>query len=104
MEQNKSSPSLPGRLMSIDALRGFDMFWIIGADELVHALHSFSQNRFTTSLANQLTHKDWAGFAFYDLIFPLFVFIAGVSTVFSLTKTIEIGGRGEAVKRVLRRS
>src|ERR1039457_4541156 len=92
------------RLMSVDALRGFDMFWIIGADSLVYALSRMSQTRPTTFLADQLEHSDLEGFHFYDLIFPLFVFIVGVSLVFSLTKTIQQAGRAEAVKRVFRRS
>ena len=91
------------RLMSVDALRGFDMFWIIGADALVYALNRMSHTRPTEFLANQLEHADWEGFHFYDLIFPLFVFIVGVSLVFSLTKLIQQGGRAEAVKRVVRR-
>jgi predicted acyltransferase len=91
------------RLMSVDALRGFDMFWIIGADALVGALHRMTPNRPTALLADQLEHADWAGFHFYDLIFPLFVFLMGVSVVFSLTKTIEREGRGTALKRVFRR-
>jgi predicted acyltransferase len=91
------------RLMSVDALRGFDMFWIIGADALVYALNRMSRSGPTEFLANQLEHAEWEGFHFYDLIFPLFVFIVGVSLVFSLTKTIEQAGRAEALKRVVRR-
>ncbi len=91
------------RLMSVDALRGFDMFWIIGADSLVYALSRMSQSKPTVFLAEQLDHAAWEGFRFYDLIFPLFLFIAGVSTVFSLNKAIATAGRGEAVKRVLKR-
>lgn len=91
------------RLMSLDALRGFDMFWIIGAESIVYALHQLTPNKATTLLADQLEHVPWQGFHFYDLIFPLFVFIAGVSLVFSLSKTIETVGRGEALKRVFRR-
>ncbi len=89
--------------MSVDALRGFDMFWIIGADSLVYALNRMSQSKPTVFLAGQLDHAAWEGFRFYDLIFPLFLFIAGVSTVFSLNKAIATAGRGEAVKRVLKR-
>src|SRR5215469_13285901 len=85
------------RLMSLDALRGFDMFWIIGADSLVEALHKMSANSATGALAYQLEHSDWQGMRFYDLIFPLFVFMAGVSLVFSLTKTIEREGRSKAL-------
>jgi predicted acyltransferase len=91
------------RLMSVDALRGFDMFWIIGADSLVYALHRLSPSKPTNFLADQLEHVDWQGFHFYDLIFPLFVFLVGVSIVFSLTKTIERAGKADAIKRVIRR-
>src|ERR1700687_716007 len=91
----------PGRLMSIDALRGVDMFWIIGDDSLVYALNRMSQSRPTSFLADQLEHAEWEGFHFYDLIFPLFVFMMGVSTVFSLTKIIAHQGRGGAAQRAL---
>src|SRR6516165_10529812 len=92
-----------GRVMSVDALRGFDMFWILGADSLVYALNRMSQTAPTKFLATQLEHAEWEGFHFYDLIFPLFVFLVGVSMVFSLNRTIETAGRGEALKRVVRR-
>ncbi|MEO6036326.1 MAG: heparan-alpha-glucosaminide N-acetyltransferase domain-containing protein, partial [Verrucomicrobiota bacterium] len=103
------------RLMSVDALRGFDMFWIIGADGLFNALNRMAnggaaaapESTKSFSLAayivEQLEHVDWAGFHFEDLIFPLFVFIMGVSMVFSLTKQIAVGGRGDALKRLFRR-
>ncbi|MSU59652.1 MAG: DUF5009 domain-containing protein, partial [Pedosphaera sp.] len=108
--------SAPQRLMSLDALRGFDMFWIIGADSLVYALgriadglHGKSEAggsllyRLVKGLTDQLEHADWEGFHFYDLIFPLFVFMMGASVVFSLTKLIEREGRAGAMRRVIRR-
>ena len=91
------------RLVSVDALRGFDMFWILGADAVMRALGRVTGIEPFTTLAGQFEHKAWAGFAFYDLIFPLFVFIVGVSSVFSLTRIIDQRGRAEAVKRVLLR-
>jgi predicted acyltransferase len=97
-------PESSRRLISVDALRGFDMFWIIGADSLVYALNQMSRTKPTEFLANQLDHANWEGFHFYDLIFPLFVFIVGVSLVFSLGKTIARTGRTGAVKRIIRRS
>src|SRR5881397_1179442 len=98
-------PSTPAqRLMSIDALRGFDMFWIIGAGSLMDGLNQTTATGITRVLAEQLDHADWQGFRFYDLIFPLFVFIVGVSLVFSLGRTIQQFGRGEALKRVFRRA
>src|SRR5438094_6154357 len=96
--------SLPQRLMSLDALRGFDMFWIIGAGSSIDGLNKATATGITSVLADQLDDVDWEGFHFYGLIFPLFVFIVGVSLVFSLTRTIEESGRGEALKRVFRRS
>ena len=51
------------RLMSVDALRGFDMFWIMGADSLVYALSKMSKNPVTGFLGDQLEHVDWASFA-----------------------------------------
>src|SRR5438093_11972921 len=104
MPDESIAPAPPSqRLTSVDALRGFDMFWIIGADSLVRALNRMSRSGPTEFLAGQLEHAPWEGFHFYDLIFPLFVFLLGVSLVFSLTKTIEGAGRVEALKRVFRR-
>jgi predicted acyltransferase len=80
------------------------MFWIVGAEDIVHALHKVSDTGLISLLALQLTHKDWRGVAFYDLIFPLFVFIVGVSLVFSLSRIIERDGKGAALKRVFWRA
>ena len=93
-----------GRLLSIDALRGFNMFWILGADEWIANLASTYKNGFTALLATQMSHTDWEGLRFYDLIFPVFVFIAGVSLVFSLSKIIQQKGKLAAVWRVVVRS
>lgn len=80
------------------------MLWILGADALVPAICALSDSRPARILAGQFEHKSWAGFGFYDLIFPLFVFIVGVSLVFSLTSLRERADRATAVKRVLRRA
>ncbi len=80
------------------------MFWILGAEEIVHALSHASQSGWSRFLALQLSHKDWEGVAFYDLIFPLFVFMAGISLVFSLGRLLQESGRSGALVRVIRRS
>jgi predicted acyltransferase len=92
------------RLVSLDALRGFDMLWIVGADAVVEALRKTSQNPIIQRLAEQLDHVEWAGFHFEDLIFPMFVFIVGVSLVFSLGRMIEEHGLRTALTRVFRRA
>ncbi len=102
MPNEPHSPA-PSRLMSLDALRGFDMFWIMGGDALASSLGKLSKDPVTQTIASQLSHVEWAGFHFYDLIFPLFVFIVGVSIVFSLNKAIEQHGLAGALKRVFTR-
>lgn len=69
----------PKRLLSIDALRGFDMFWILGAEGLFAALFVLTGVSFFNRAAAQMLHSDWHGFTLYDLIFPLFIFLSGVS-------------------------
>ena len=91
------------RLLSLDALRGFDMFWILGGEGLVHAIFKLWPQTTLGILDSQLDHKPWQGLAAYDLIFPTFVFVVGVSLVFSLSKLIETRGKGTAVRRVIQR-
>ena len=74
------------RLLSIDALRGFDMFWIIGGDSFFKALLVAGAWSFSPMLTEQLEHAEWEGFRFYDLIFPLFLFLVGCVLPFSLAK------------------
>jgi len=88
---NLSSLRQPVRLHSLDALRGFDMFWIIGGASLVHALSAYFDWPFLHTLDDQFHHVEWDGFTFYDMIFPLFLFIAGVAMPFSLTKRLAHG-------------
>jgi predicted acyltransferase len=99
-----SSSAPEARLMSLDALRGFDMFWILGADAVVIALGKITNAAPIRLLAKQVDHSDWAGVTFYDLIFPLFVFITGVSLVFSLGKSLDRYGRATTVKHILKRA
>ncbi len=97
-------PMNRSRLLSLDALRGFNMFWIIGGEDIFHALHKISHAGIFAFLVRSLTHKDWEGFAPYDLIFPLFVFIVGVSLVFSLSGSLERAGRAATVRKIIRRA
>lgn len=93
-----------GRLLSLDALRGFDMFWIIGGDYLIRSLPKIHDGWLTQKLAAQMEHCEWAGFHFYDFIFPLFVFIVGVAIPFSLPRLIERAGRPATIRRIFLRS
>src|SRR6476646_4798427 len=91
------------RLTSVDALRGFDMLWIVGGASISQALEKMRPTSVTTTLATQFRHVEWEGFRFYDLIFPLFLFLVGVSLVFSLDKELATRGAASAVARIVRR-
>lgn len=96
--------NLSQRLYSLDALRGFDMFWIMGAEEVVNALTKATGSPFFAAISEELTHPDWNGFHFYDLIFPLFLFMAGVATPYSVGRELEKGkSRAQLLRRVIRR-
>ncbi|MCH7824244.1 MAG: DUF5009 domain-containing protein [Acidobacteria bacterium] len=84
--------------MSLDALRGFDMFWIVGGEGIVHSLADLTGWALAIWASTQLRHVEWDGFVFYDMIFPLFLFIAGVAMPFSLTRRAE---RGEDRKKLM---
>jgi predicted acyltransferase len=95
-----TTPNLTQRLYSLDALRGFDMFWIIGGDRLVNNLAQATGNSFWKAFDNQLHHPYWNGFTAYDLIFPLFMFVAGVSVPYSVGRDLE---KGKSTLQILRR-
>uniref|UniRef100_UPI003217CF5A DUF5009 domain-containing protein n=1 Tax=uncultured Draconibacterium sp. TaxID=1573823 RepID=UPI003217CF5A len=74
------------RLQSLDALRGFDMFWITGGGILSVAISKMTGIEW---METQMHHAQWEGFRFEDLIFPLFMFIAGVAIPFSIKTKLE---------------
>jgi len=92
-----------GRIVSVDVLRGFDMFWITGGAGFFLAVLRLFGGNVEQWFAPQLDHAEWQGFHFYDLIFPLFVFIVGMSVVFSLQKLIDAQGKRAAYARLIRR-
>lgn len=92
------------RLLSLDALRGFDMFFIMGGASLFVALATLFPNTFFQGIAHQMHHVEWNGLTHHDTIFPLFLFIAGISFPFSLQKQREQGKKDvEIYKKIIRR-
>ena len=69
------------RVVSVDALRGFNIFWILGADGAIWVLDRMLHDKgpelssFGNFLKTQMSHAAWEGFRFYDFIFPLFIFV-----------------------------
>lgn len=95
----------PQRLLSLDALRGFDMLFIMGLSGLIINLAALAPDCAIASwFAEQMRHVAWDGFAHHDTIFPLFLFIAGVSFPFSLSKQQQSGlSNREIVLKILKR-
>ena len=81
----------PKRLTSLDALRGFDMFWITGGTYFLGRLFKWTDHPFFLAIERQFHHSEWNGFTFYDLIFPLFLFMVGTSLPFAVSRRMEKG-------------
>jgi predicted acyltransferase len=82
------------RLLSLDALRGLTMFWIVGGAELVlNAAKCVCPQCPTliSTLNTQLDHPEWAGFVAWDYIMPLFLFLVGASLPFAMAKRAASG-------------
>jgi predicted acyltransferase len=86
------------RLQSLDILRGFDMFWIIGGGSLIISLSQTEGLKWLAPIANQMKHVDWIGFTFWDLIFPLFMFIAGVTIPYAILSRVEKGVKKKSLQ------
>ena len=99
-----------GRVVSVDALRGFNIFWVLGADGAIWVLDRMLHDKGPqlsaagNFLKSQMSHAAWEGFRFYDFIFPLFIFVTGVSIVLALPRLVERDGKTRAHLHVLRRA
>ena len=92
------------RLLSLDVLRGFDMFWILEPTyPIFHAL-LVALGLGGCWLDVQLDHPEWVGFTFYDTIYPLFLFMAGVSFPYSYASSVKRGlSTGGILLKILKR-
>lgn len=90
------------RLVSVDALRGFDMFWIVGGRELVLAVVVLLNYPMGVPewVKYHASHPEWLGFSAWDLIMPLFLFLAGVSIPFAFSRRL---GESHDYKAIYRR-
>lgn len=79
------------RLLSLDTLRGFDMAMLLGGGWILVSLASATGWKWLELLAIQQEHVEWVGFRFYDLIFPLFMFVSGVAIPYAITSKREKG-------------
>lgn len=89
------------RLECVDALRGFDMLWIIGGGELMKAIATHLPAPAQQWLTSQFDHE-WGVFRFYDIIMPLFLFIVGIVMPVAFNRRLQKGESRQSIyKHVL---
>ncbi|MCD8540182.1 MAG: DUF5009 domain-containing protein, partial [Leadbetterella sp.] len=70
------------RLGSLDILRGFDLFLLVGLEPVLKRMARGVDRPWYDQFLVNFRHVDWEGFALWDLVMPLFLFMAGVSIAF----------------------
>lgn len=95
--------NISGRLTSLDALRGFDLFVLTALGPLVLSIVAAIGGEDLNWLAQIFTHKDWEGFSPWDLVMPLFVFMSGASIPFALSKAKREGNVSKFLLRLTKR-
>lgn len=91
------------RLVSLDALRGFDLFVLVALGPLVLSFTQAAGPEHFEGLRAAFTHVDWEGFSPWDLIMPLFVFMAGASIPFALSRFRNGANRALLARRLVKR-
>ena len=91
------------RLESLDVLRGFDLFCLVGLEAIMHALDGAIDAPWFDSVMRCFTHVDWEGFSSWDLVMPLFMFMSGITIPFALARYKREGTKGVAYRRIAKR-
>jgi predicted acyltransferase len=85
----------PGRLLSLDVLRGLTIGFMILVNNNGSEAHAYWP----------LKHAAWNGFTPTDLVFPTFLFLVGISTVYSTAARLAQGATRQSLfLHVLRRA
>jgi len=97
IEINPTSPIVE-RIASIDFFRGFTMFLLIGeSTQLYSHFSSIENSSIMQFIGTQLSHHQWHGLHFWDLIQPFFMFIVGVAIPFAVANRIRKGDSNKLV-------
>src|SRR5512135_2334570 len=86
-----ADPVLPGRITSVDFFRGFTMFMLAGEATALYDHFMEFDNGFIRFFGTQLSHHEWNGLHFWDLIQPFFMFIVGVAIPFAVANRLKKG-------------
>ena len=93
----------PQRLESLDILRGFDLFLLVGLEMVMHHLAGALQSPTFHSVMWGFTHVDWEGFSTWDLVMPLFMFMSGITIPFALSRYKSEADKSLVYRRILKR-
>ena len=87
------------RVSSLDVLRGFSMFWLIGGAAIIEELarHDFIRGMGMAWLDDQMSHRGWIGLNFFDLVFPFFIFASGATLPYSIARMKSKGISNHAI-------
>ena len=99
----KNTHSSSKRLESLDALRGFDLFFLVALGPLMHSLARTTNVEWLNESMWVFSHVSWEGFSPWDLIMPLFLFMSGISMPFSLSCYKSISDKRPLLRRLAKR-
>ena len=99
----KNTHSSSKRLESLDALRGFDFFFLVALGPLMHSLARTANMEWLNESMWVFSHVSWEGFSPWDLIMPLFLFMSGISMPFSLSRYKSISDKRPLLRRLAKR-
>lgn len=99
----KNTHSSSKSLESLDALRGFDLFFLVALGPLMHSLARTANVEWLNESMWVFSHVSWEGFSPWDLIMPLFLFMSGISMPFSLSRYKSISDKRPLLRRLAKR-
>jgi predicted acyltransferase len=107
--QEQAAPKTPvraasERLLSLDAFRGFTMFWIAGGGFLMAGFQHLGQNAVISLIVHELHHTPWIGLRFYDCIWPSFMLMVGVSVPLAFAKRATTENYNQQLAHAIRRA
>ncbi|CCZ81653.1 putative uncharacterized protein [Odoribacter laneus CAG:561] len=103
MDTMKSTHSAAKRLESLDALRGFDLFFLVALGPLMNSLARAADAEWFNNWMGIFNHVSWEGFSPWDLIMPLFLFMSGISMPFALARYKSMPDKRPLLRRLGKR-
>ena len=91
------------RLESLDVLRGFDLFCLVALEGVLHSLGRAIDAPWYNDFLWGFSHVQWEGFSSWDLVMPLFMFMAGVSMPFALSRYKAMPDKWAVYRRIVKR-